>query len=145
MFVPVLCVYRSLQQWSREVMRLLLPVMARVELFFSERLHVLCNFPVRLRSLCWPIRHMLRLPGRDSCVWRGGQVADFHAPFAHKYKQLHKQLGLPFAESGSPAVWDVYLSGRLRVHVFLRSVKARFFSSCALKLLGFWMKFGAAE
>lgn len=108
-------------------MRLLLPVMARVELFFSERLHVLCNFPVRLRSLCWPIRHMLRLPGRDSCVWRGGQVADFHAPFAHKYKQLHKQLGLPFAESGSPAVWDVYYSGRLRVHVFLRSVKALFF------------------
>lgn len=80
---------------------------------------------------------MLRLPGSDSCVQRGGQVADFHAPFAHKYKQLHKQLGLPFAESGSPAVWDVYYPGRLRVHVFLRSVKANLFSVVCAKIARF--------
>lgn len=43
----------------------------------------------------------------------------------------------PFAESGSPAVWNVYYPGRLRVHVFLRSVKAKFFSVVCAKIARF--------
>lgn len=118
MFVPVLCVYRSLQQWSREVMRLLLPVMARVELFFSERLHVVCNFPVRLRSLCWPIRHMLRLPGRDSCVWRGGQVADFHV----QIQAITQAIGF--------ALCKKRLTGCLGRLLFRQIACARVFTQC---------------